>query len=422
MNNLLNDIDELIISCRDPLSKKYISEASICYKVGAFRSGVVITWIAVLFDLINKIRELSLSGDKEAERIIQVFDNAIEKHDVNATLKFEREVLDRAKDNLQIITYNEYIDLLRIQEDRNRCAHPSMLNDVDVFNPSGELLRGHIINAIRYLLIHPPAQGKAALSKVLLEIDSEYFPVELGEVDIALNKTPFYKSRASLKESLIDVLFKNIALEDKGYKYKNKVKVVLQSLMNNEHEIYLSRIKLKISEIVRRIENPKEKYIDLLSYIPGAWQGIDEALRITMRNYVKDIPSENITELEYFVKINDFHDVAAQRISRISRQEALRVSFFVPGELISMRLIDIYANSNDFADANSFYRVIHDLFELGFLSANYLETLLSKSFENNQVYNSNNFPKLLRMLRNVEEEGYQEIVDRYISQHGHLMS
>jgi hypothetical protein len=38
------------------------------YRAGAFRAAIVATWIAVCFDVIEKIRELALSGDKEAEK------------------------------------------------------------------------------------------------------------------------------------------------------------------------------------------------------------------------------------------------------------------------------------------------------------------------------------------------------------------
>lgn len=64
---MLNDLDELILSCEDPRSRHYIEEAVKCYKAGAYRSSVVACWIAVAFDLVDKIRELSASGDKEAQ-------------------------------------------------------------------------------------------------------------------------------------------------------------------------------------------------------------------------------------------------------------------------------------------------------------------------------------------------------------------
>jgi hypothetical protein len=58
----LSDLDELVLRCRDEKAKKYIKEAVSCYKVGAFRSSIVSAWVAVSFDIIDKLKELSLAG------------------------------------------------------------------------------------------------------------------------------------------------------------------------------------------------------------------------------------------------------------------------------------------------------------------------------------------------------------------------
>jgi hypothetical protein len=65
----LIDLDELVISCRTKEAQSYISEAVACYKAGAFKASIVATWIAVVYDLLAKIRELALSGDAEALQI-----------------------------------------------------------------------------------------------------------------------------------------------------------------------------------------------------------------------------------------------------------------------------------------------------------------------------------------------------------------
>ena len=68
MNNKshLFDLDELILLCRDEKARAYINEAVSCYRAGAFRASIVVTWISVCYDIIDKLKEISLSGDKEA--------------------------------------------------------------------------------------------------------------------------------------------------------------------------------------------------------------------------------------------------------------------------------------------------------------------------------------------------------------------
>jgi len=43
-------------------ARAYIREAIACYKSGANRASVVSAWVAVTFDVIDKIYDLSLAG------------------------------------------------------------------------------------------------------------------------------------------------------------------------------------------------------------------------------------------------------------------------------------------------------------------------------------------------------------------------
>ena len=97
MASPLEDLDELILRCRDEKARQYIAEAVASYKVGAFRSAIVATWIAVCFDVIEKFRELALAGDKEAEQQVQDIDTTRRTADLTRALKFERELLDRKR-------------------------------------------------------------------------------------------------------------------------------------------------------------------------------------------------------------------------------------------------------------------------------------------------------------------------------------
>ncbi len=176
MPSLLEDLDELTLRCRDEKAKKYIAEAVSSYRAGAFRSAIVATWIAVCFDVIEKLRELALAGDKQAEAQVKDIDLTRRTGDLARALKFERELLQISKDIFELISPLEAIDIERLQEDRNRCAHPSLSSDDLAYAPSAELARLHIHSAVTHLLQHPPVQGKYALDRLTSEIDSEYFP------------------------------------------------------------------------------------------------------------------------------------------------------------------------------------------------------------------------------------------------------
>lgn len=142
------DLDELILTCRDYRAKGYIGEAVASYRAGAYRASIVATWIAICFDIIEKIRELALAGDEQAETLAEQIEETRKQNDITKALKFEKEILIVARDKFELISHIEFTDLQRVQEDRNRCAHPSLASEDQIFSPSAELARLHIRSAV----------------------------------------------------------------------------------------------------------------------------------------------------------------------------------------------------------------------------------------------------------------------------------
>src|SRR5437868_11178377 len=98
----LVDLDELVLMVRDRSSRGYIGEAITTYRVRAYRSALLATWIAVAYDIISKIRELELQGDGAAGAFVAILDNAIEANErgdpgaVQRLQTIENELLDKA--------------------------------------------------------------------------------------------------------------------------------------------------------------------------------------------------------------------------------------------------------------------------------------------------------------------------------------
>src|SRR4030042_449739 len=124
--NGLADLDELILLCRDDKARSHIAEAVSCYKVGAYRQCIVATWIAVVYDIIHKLQELDLTGDRKARIKLDEYEKIWQDVDIPKALDYERQILDMARGDFELLSAIEYSDLVRIRDDRNRCAHPSM--------------------------------------------------------------------------------------------------------------------------------------------------------------------------------------------------------------------------------------------------------------------------------------------------------
>ncbi|HBT6252246.1 TPA: hypothetical protein MCD41_005421, partial [Klebsiella quasipneumoniae] len=184
------------------------------------------------------------------------------------------------------------------------------------------------------------------------------------------------------------------------------------------YKLYSSTLNDKISDITRHLPKPENSYIKILKFIPNSWVFLEDDLKLKFKNYIKDIPSENISELDEFINFKFLKDESIYRINRITRKESIVHRFFLPNEIILNKLIDIYIKSRDFAEANEFYPVVED--HIGLYSIEQLRTLLKGSLSNSQVYNSNKFPILLRSLYNSDFENYKDTIKACLGEEGRL--
>jgi hypothetical protein len=99
----LVDLDELVLLCRDEKAKAYVTEAVSCYRAGAFRAAIVVTWVAVCYDIIDKLREIALAGDKEAATSVQSIDDARQRNDIPWLLRFEKDILDLVEEKFALL-------------------------------------------------------------------------------------------------------------------------------------------------------------------------------------------------------------------------------------------------------------------------------------------------------------------------------
>lgn len=184
----LADLDELVIRCRDTQSREIIAEAIASYHTGAYRAAIITTWLAVYFDIASKFRSLAIGGNLRAQTWVE----ALERHSArynpeqpdtaSPLLKIERSILnDAASSDFELISSVELSDLKRLRTDRNRCAHPSMQNAEERFQPTAELARTHIRNAIVFVLSRPPIQGRLAVERFLSICSDPGFPLETDE-------------------------------------------------------------------------------------------------------------------------------------------------------------------------------------------------------------------------------------------------
>lgn len=398
MASPLADLDELILECRDQKAKSYIQEAVSSYKVGAFRSAIVSTWIAVAFDIIEKIRELALTGDKEAEKQINEFDKVRTSGDVANALNFEKALLTIARDKLEFISHIEFIDLERLQQDRNRCAHPSMTSEGEAFNPSAELARLHIRSAVTHLLQYPPAQGKYALDRLIAEISSDYFPANENDALAAFKKGPLKRPRDSLVRNFIIVLLKKLLKEEVDYKERKKLISALQAIEKMHPQIFSTTLEQKLSNvIVKDTDKGLWATINFLIGYPNTWDYVEENIIIMIRNFVENLPGQYIDDIDSILDFNHLKDQAEIRLNKITKNELKGMVFFVMHPKIADRIVNYYLKSGSYAEANSWSEII--ISNASTLNPDQIKKIISNIANNGELVNSFELPNVINALR-----------------------
>jgi len=248
MHEAFIDLDELILRCRDKSAKKLIQEAVVCYRSGAYRSCIVATWNAVVFDFLHKLRELALLDNGEATNLLQKFEQISSDEKFQELWQFELNIPNIALTKFEFISPVEKSDIERLFKDRSRCAHPSMTSLEEPFEATAELARYHLRSAVMHFLQRPPVQGRSALKRIWQEIESEYFPKDSELATQYFQKGLLASARPALIKDVIIGLTTNLLTEERsederlrqisalnavGNIYHNQVKEILNERLSN---------------------------------------------------------------------------------------------------------------------------------------------------------------------------------------------
>jgi len=417
---MLADFDELILNCRNHKAKAYVAEAIASYKGGAFRASIVSTWIAVCFDIIEKIRELANAGDAEAEKHAGELEAARKADDLTRALKFERELLLVARDRFELISHIEFIDLERLQHDRNRCAHPSLVSEDEPFIPSAELARLHLRSAVTHLLQHPPVQGKAALENLLSTIISEYFPTEYDRASLRLSSGPLKKPRQSLVRNLISVLVKKILRDDLQYVECKRITVALSVVLKMHPVWSRSACIEKIPSVVQGLGDSRlDQVIVFLKDVSDMWQYFDAGSRQRVEMFVEALPTSLFEELAFLLDYAPLKSFALLRVRRSTPSEYNEALFFDLPPAIGDHFIQRILSASGEPAATDWIEQLTP--HVGDLSTSQIEKLIVNSHGNGLLQQLEEFHEIL--LRLFRRKKVASQVESLMLEHGwgHLL-
>lgn len=354
MQHRLRELEELILHCRKGAAKEFLEEAVSCYEVGAIRSAIVSTWTAVFFDILEKSRELGLSGDAEAKKTFEGFEKAEQDGDISKLLAIEGGILDVARDKLELFSKNEAKDLNRIQEDRHRCAHPTLNGNGERFVPSAELARAHIVNAATILIQQSPTQGKAALETVMATVSSKLFPNEHEKAVVALRSTGLGHPRPSLLRNATLLLSKKaLRLDGKPFCYNSSR--ALCALLEMHRSDVLPILEHETSKLIRKVKDEDlTSALGFLRNLRELCSSLDDDQVDRIKKFVSTMSGAELDFLEEALEIPFLTSEAEERISRLTLKEIQGlIPFFTLPMQVRERLVELLGKSKSFDTSNA---------------------------------------------------------------------
>jgi hypothetical protein len=402
----LGDLDELVLTCRNEEGRGYIAEAVACYRAGAYRACIVSTWIAVVYDLLSKIRELAISGDLEAQRIVADLNKwqpLIGKNDLGAiksSLDLEREIVNIANDKFSFFEGMQVQDLERLHDDRNRCAHPTYQGTEQPYAPSAELARTHLVDAVRHVLSQTPVQGKAAAAQIIRLVESAYFPTDVSAAKIQLKSAGLDRARESLLRSVADNLAFGVLEGSASLKGRPQTATALRAVCELYPQACEPRVKRALNIICRRAPDPTlPLFIALQRTLSQTWSFLETDNRARLKEVVRKMDDRTAVQvLPVAVAIPDLQDIVKERIKKLDQKQLGTIVRDSKHPIIVQAGVDLYCSSKDWDSANSNYaQAVEPV--LANLTEGQIKRILNASIEENaDLRGSHSFNNFCRYI------------------------
>ncbi len=439
----LSNLDEMLQLVRNNHSKNYLNEAIASYRTGAYRASLITTWIAVCVDIIEKIRELSLAEDPAAQKIEQRLDN-IDQNDPSSMLAFEKDLLDIACDELQLISAIEKSHLERLKNDRNVCAHPTFSEDGNQFSPQAELSLSYIVQAANYLLVHPPVKGKVVIQRLFELINEPSFPVDEEKAFTLLSsENNLGRVRESSVRNLSIILLKRVFRDDAGLPFDLLFKITasLGVISRLYPPIYQSVMGSKLGPMLSEATDKQLKRVfPFLISRNEVWNKVDSADRVRIDGLIDSMSVDDLVKyrLGKLAEVN--FNIKEKLISVVDNLKIIdrsKLMSGLPTITLKRHAIELFSDSRSFDSAE--YRGVNLILPLSEKFDEYdLKSILSGAIENrgahgiNQILNAGSigyfFSQLYRETKNSQinhdiiwndfinelnkiKKSYQELVD-----------
>lgn len=431
MDNKLTDLDALILTVRNPLSRSYIDEAVRAYRAGSYKAAIVSLWVAVTFDIISKVRELADDNDAAAMAFVATFDANVAANNTAKLLEIEGSLLEEAEQRFSFLDAIGRRHFERLKQDRNLCAHPAFNAEGSLFSPEPELVRLYIVEAVRNLLSQRPMQGKTIIALFDRDFRGTAFPEKAEQIPRFVDNRYLANARTVVQASFAQVLAKAM-LKAAPDGWETKLPLlphVLLAIKLHDGAIWNATILPNLVTLIEASDHDRlPNAFQLLRLFPDLQAALPPAAIARLRACIQNQPLDGF-DLRAFeaAAIPAFEADAIEKFEACERaiQSAVLARFPLP--VFWPAAMDRLANAGSYRGAEALFTEFAVPFET-VASADNLSQLLGIVMDNGQIEYAAGIPEpLAAFAQSVAERhaihiGHVEAFIAHLDEHNRRMS
>ncbi|WP_329182149.1 hypothetical protein OG754_40250 (plasmid) [Streptomyces decoyicus] len=292
----MRDLEEQIARVRNSEVRPLVQEAYRCYTSRAARAAIVLTWTAVCADLIDKVRVLHEQGEPEAKDMVKEIDAAqgrLDTESVRTMQRVENTLLERAV-TMELIDATHKLQLDRLREDRNLCAHPSLRPLGELFDPPLEHARAHLATALDAVLVHPASQGRKVVDSFAAHVLDDGF---LGDPN-HIAHVFLHRVRPSAQRRVVEFAARHALLElpvdgINAQELADRMGICLRVFAAEDRGLARDAVAKSCSRLLQTTVPIQRRALARLGDLDVFWAGIDAPMTSQLDAIVDDIGVEH---------------------------------------------------------------------------------------------------------------------------------
>ena len=291
---------------------------------------------------------------------------------------------------------------MRLQEDRHLCAHPAFVVEDQLYQPSPELVRAHIVHALQHLLVNAPLQGKAAIARFDADLQSPAFPVTADDIGTFMRSK--YLDRA--KDVLVVNLVKAIVSAPFGAerpKYASKTRTLaltLREIAKAKTAIYDLVMPAYVADKVEHIPGDVLLSIcPLLENDPRIWDWLKEPDRTRIHRLLETSDVETLKSHAAFdaFAIAPLSPILLERFNGFDVTTKISIIAEHPRIELIKSGIGLYEQAGSYRLAERLGQSV--ILPLApFFSSENLQAVLAAAGDNGQIWDAPGTPDILEQL------------------------